>query len=218
MKPKMTQLWISVGLTIWIGAATAFAAGNPVVIMKTTAGDFEIELDSAKAPVTVKNFLSYVDKKFYDGTVFHRVIDNFMIQGGGFTMEKGMLSEKSNDAPIANEAKNGLKNDRGTLAMARTSDPNSATSQFFINHKNNDMLNYPKPDGHGYAVFGKVVKGLDVLDKIAKTKTGSTNNVKGYPMQDVPQTEIKITSVTVKKAAEAAAPAPAAPTKPKKEK
>src|SRR5690606_31067450 len=108
------------------------------------------------------------------------------------------------------EAKNGLKNDRGTIAMARTSDPNSATSQFFINHKNNDMLNYPQPDGHGYAVFGKVTKGLDVLDKIAAVKTGVTAHEKGYPMQDVPQEEVKIISVELKKAAAAA------PEKPKK--
>jgi peptidyl-prolyl cis-trans isomerase A (cyclophilin A) len=175
-------------------AADTKTAAGPVVEMKTSEGTMVIELDEKAAPVTVKNFLAYVNDKFYDGTIFHRVIDGFMIQGGGYVVKGDKLDEKATKAPIANEAKNGLKNDRGTIAMARTSDPNSATSQFFINHVNNDRLNYPNPDGHGYAVFGRVVEGLDVVDKIAKVKTGMR-----YGMADVPEKEIKILSVTVKK-------------------
>jgi peptidyl-prolyl cis-trans isomerase A (cyclophilin A) len=144
------------------------ASSNPIVEMKTSMGTIKIELFQDKAPITVKNFLGYVDDKFYDGTVFHRVMDGFMIQGGGFTREK---QQKKTKSPIKNEAANGLKNDRGTLAMARTGDPNSATSQFFINHKNNEGLNRPNPDGHGYAVFGKVIEGMDIVDKIAKVET-----------------------------------------------
>ncbi|MDA2937045.1 peptidylprolyl isomerase [Acidobacteria bacterium AH-259-A15] len=128
------------------------------------------ELDSEKAPETVKNILQYVDDKFYDGTLFHRVIKNFMIQGGGY--DTNMMRKPTRD-PIPNEAKNGLKNKRGTLTMARTSDPHSATSQIFINHGDNAFLDYPGQDGWGYAVFGKLVSGLDVLDKIATVETGS---------------------------------------------
>ncbi|MDA2925236.1 peptidylprolyl isomerase [Acidobacteria bacterium AH-259-L09] len=127
------------------------------------------ELDSEKAPETVKNILQYVDDKFYDGTLFHRVIKNFMIQGGGY--DTNMMRKPTRD-PIPNEAKNGLKNKRGTLTMARTSDPHSATSQIFINHGDNAFLDYPGQDGWGYAVFGKLVSGLDVLDKIATVETG----------------------------------------------
>lgn len=165
---------------------SAFAA-NPVVIMETSQGAVEIELNEEKAPVTVKNFLSYVDSKFYDNTIFHRVINGFMIQGGGF--EEGM-KEKKTKAPIINEAKNGLRNDEGTIAMARTSDPNSATSQFFINVNNNDSLNYPQPDGHGYAVFGKVIKGMHVVNRIKMVKTG---NLAGH--QNVPMDTVTIKSV-----------------------
>jgi peptidyl-prolyl cis-trans isomerase A (cyclophilin A) len=139
-----------------------------VVVMKTSAGDIKIELDRKKAPVTVKNFLRYVDEKFYDGTVFHRVIDGFMIQGGGFTKD---LSEKETHAPIANEGKNGLKNERGTIAMARTNDLDSATAQFFINVVDNGGLDYP--NNGGYAVFGRVISGLNVVDKIKSVKTGT---------------------------------------------
>ena len=157
--------------------------------MKTSLGEMTIELDDQSAPMTVKNFLEYVDNKHYDGTVFHRVINGFMIQGGGMTAD---LRPKPTHDPIINEASNGLKNDRGTLAMARTSDPDSATSQFFINHKDNDFLNYtgPSPDKIGYAVFGKVVEGMDVVDKIAAVKTGSQS---GY--DDVPVEPVEITSI-----------------------
>ena len=143
------------------------------------------------APKTVENFLAYVNDKHYDGTVFHRVIDGFMIQGGGFTAD---MQQKPTKAPIALEAKNGLKNDTYTIAMARTGDPNSATSQFFINVKDNAMLNAPNPDGHGYAVFGKVVEGTAVVDKIKAVATGN----KG-PHQNVPNTPVTITSATVVK-------------------
>jgi peptidyl-prolyl cis-trans isomerase B (cyclophilin B) len=159
--------------------------------MKTTMGDMMIELDADAAPVTVKNFLEYVNDGYYNGTIFHRVIDGFMIQGGG--MDKDMKPKPNND-PIINEAANGLKNDRGTLAMARTSDPDSATSQFFINHKDNDFLNYtgPTPDKIGYAVFGKVTDGMDIVDAIAEVKT--TRN--GYH-DDVPAEPVEILSVAV---------------------
>lgn len=160
---------------------SSFAA-NPVVLMDTNMGQIEIELLEEKAPVTVKNFLSYVDDKFYDGTIFHRVINGFMIQGGGFS--EGM-SEKKTKAPITNEAKNGLTNDEGTIAMARTGDPNSATSQFFINVASNDSLNYPRPDGHGYAVFGKVTKGMHVVNRIKMVKTGNLSGHQNVPMDAV---------------------------------
>lgn len=173
-------------------APAAKGAKGTVVELKTTEGSIKIELADKDAPITVKNFLAYVNDKFYDGTIFHRVIDGFMIQGGGFTASGDALNEKSTKAPIVNEAKNGLKNDRGTIAMARTSDPNSATAQFFINHVNNERLNHPDPDGHGYAVFGKVIEGLDVVDKIAKTKTGTKGG-----MGDVPLTEVKIVAAQV---------------------
>ncbi|MES2526228.1 MAG: peptidylprolyl isomerase [Bdellovibrionota bacterium] len=157
-------------------------AANPVVVMETSMGSIEIELYQDKAPVSAKNFLMYVDSKFYDKTIFHRVINGFMIQGGGF--EEGM-KEKATKAPIVNEAKNGLKNDTGTIAMARTNDPNSATSQFFINVNNNESLNYPQPDGHGYAVFGKVVSGMHVVERIKTVKTGSLNGHGDVPMDVV---------------------------------
>ncbi|MBL7214832.1 MAG: peptidyl-prolyl cis-trans isomerase [Phycisphaerae bacterium] len=164
---------------------------NTKVQMKTTMGDMIIELDTEAAPVTVKNFLEYVDNGFYAGTVFHRVIPGFMIQGGG--MDKD-LNPKSNNDPIVNEASNGLKNERGTLAMARTSDPDSATSQFFINHKDNDFLNYsgPSPDKIGYAVFARVTEGMDVVDAIAAVKTTR----KGH-YDDVPAEPVEIVSVKV---------------------
>ena len=150
------------------------------VEMTTSAGTLRIELDDAKAPATVANFLSYVAKGHYDGTIFHRVIKGFMIQGGGFTPD---MQQKPTDAPIENEAKNGLKNDAYTIAMARTNDPHSATAQFFINVVDNAFLNHtsPSPQGWGYAVFGKVVKGQDVVDAIRKVRTAR----KGYH-DDVP--------------------------------
>jgi peptidyl-prolyl cis-trans isomerase A (cyclophilin A) len=169
-------------------------ATGTTIELETSEGKIRIALDTEKAPVTTKNFLDYVNSKFYDGTVFHRVIDGFMVQGGGFNIEGGQLKEKKTNPSITNEGKNGLKNDRGTIAMARTRDPNSATAQFFINHVDNNSLNHPNPDGHGYAVFGKVVEGMDVVDKIAKAKTGMK-----YGMSDVPETEVKIISAKVVK-------------------
>ncbi|HPI40449.1 MAG TPA: peptidylprolyl isomerase [Pseudobdellovibrionaceae bacterium] len=164
---------------------------KPVVEMVTNKGTMLIELDAEKAPETVKNFLKYVDEKFYDGTIFHRVISGFMIQGGGFSAD---MKQKETKAPVKNEAKNGLKNDKGTISMARTNDPHSATAQFFINHKNNASLDYPSFDGWGYAVFGKVTQGEDVLEKIAAVKTTSKA---GH--QDVPVETVVIESVKLKK-------------------
>ena len=161
------------------------------VMMTTTVGPITIELDADCAPKTVENFLSYVAGGFYDGTIFHRVIDNFMIQGGGFTAD---MEQKSTQAPIENEANNGLKNQRGTIAMARTQDPHSATAQFFINVQDNDFLNHTGENmqGWGYAVFGKVTDGEDVLDKIRGVQTGSQA---GH--QDVPVEPIIIESVAI---------------------
>lgn len=150
----------------------------------TNLGSFDLELDAKAAPKTVANFERYVKEGFYNGTLFHRVIDGFMIQGGGF--EAGM-QHKEGHAPIENEAINGLKNDKYTIAMARTSDPHSATSQFFINVSDNDFLNHTVPSGQGwgYAVFGRVVKGFDVIDRIAKVKTGSSRGFQDVPKEDV---------------------------------
>ena len=158
------------------------------VLMTTTLGNIEIELNDEKAPATVKNFLRYVDEGFYSGTVFHRVINDFMIQGGGFTTD---LDRTRGHAPVANEAKNGLSNSRGTLAMARTNAPHSATSQFFINHQDNRNLDYPSFDGWGYAVFGKVTQGMETVDRIADV---TTSNQMG--MQNVPVEPIVIESIT----------------------
>ena len=163
----------------------------PRVKLATSAGDIVVELAPDKAPRTVENFLQYVRDKHYDGTVFHRVIDGFMIQGGGFTPE---LKQKPTRAPVPLEASNGLKNDKYTIAMARTANPNSATSQFFINVKDNAMLNAPNPDGHGYTVFGKVVAGTEVVDKIRAVRTGNKGG-----MQDVPLESVTIQSATVAK-------------------
>ena len=176
-----------------ISAAPAFAqdAANPKVKLTTSIGDIVVQLDAAKAPKTVENFLAYVKDKHYDGTIFHRVMDGFMIQGGGFTPD---MQQKATKAPVPLEATNGLKNDTYTIAMARTGNPNSATSQFFINVKNNDMLNAPKPDGYGYTVFGKVVSGTEVVDKIKAVATGN----KG-PHQNVPTTPVVIESATLVK-------------------
>ena len=161
------------------------------VLLKTNKGDITLSLDAVKAPKTVANFLQYVKSGHYDGTIFHRVIDNFMIQGGGMTAG---MKQKPTGAEIENEANNGLKNERGTVAMARTSDPHSATAQFFINVNDNDFLNYTAPNaqGWGYAVFGKVTDGLDVVDKIRKVKTGSS----GFH-QDVPAEDVVIEKATV---------------------
>lgn len=161
------------------------------VTLQTNHGDILIELDAEKAPNTVANFLTYVNEGFFDGTVFHRVINNFMIQGGGFDVD---MKQKSTKAPIQNEANNGLKNEPYTLAMARTSDPHSATAQFFINVANNDFLNFtsPTPNGWGYAVFGKVVEGTEIVDKIKGVKTGN----RGFH-QDVPAEAVIIEKATL---------------------
>ena len=161
------------------------------IIIETNMGVIELELYPDKAPLTVENFMNYVKSGFFDGLIFHRVINGFMVQGGGFD-EK--MAEKASNAPIKNEADNGLKNERGTIAMARTSDPHSATSQFFINHKTNPLLNYKAKTtaGWGYAVFGKVIKGIETVDKIASVQTGN----KGY-YQDVPLENVVIKSVKV---------------------
>ena len=178
----------AMALTATIFAAPSFAHAEPKVQIKTSMGDIVVELNEAKAPKSVANFLQYVRDKHYDGTVFHRVIGDFMIQGGGMDAD---MKEKLTRGPIPLEASNGLKNDRGTIAMARTGNPNSATSQFFINVVNNDMLNAPKPDGHGYAVFGKVIKGMDVVDKIRAVPTGNRGM-----HQNVPTTAVTILSAT----------------------
>ena len=171
---------------------TVHAQGNtPVnVTLETSLGTITLELDAAKAPETVANFVQYARAGHYDGVVFHRVIKNFMIQGGGYDEQ---YRQKPTRAPVKNEAKNGLKNLRGSIAMARTSDPHSASAQFFINHKDNDFLDYPGQDGWGYCVFGKVTAGMDVVDKIAATPTGAS-----APFgRDVPVTPVVIRKATV---------------------
>ncbi|MGJ7552824.1 peptidylprolyl isomerase [Variovorax sp. GB1R11] len=178
---RRSALVLAAALTF---AATGHAqtAAAPRVKLATSAGDIVLELDAAKAPKSVENFLQYVKDKHYDGTVFHRVIDGFMIQGGGFTAD---LQQKPTRAPIPLEASNGLKNDKYTVAMARTGNPNSATSQFFINVKNNDSLNAPNPDGYGYTVFGKVVAGTDVVDKIRGVATGNKGGMQNVPLEAI---------------------------------
>jgi len=154
----------------------------PKVKLQTNLGDIVIELDDQNAPVTTENFLKYVEEGFYNGTIFHRVIKNFMIQGGGFTAD---MSRKQVHPPIVNEAANGLKNLRGTISMARTDNPNSATSQFFINHVDNNALNYIPNRNPGYAVFGKVIDGLDVVDKIATVRTTVKAGMRDVPVETV---------------------------------
>ncbi|CAN5243500.1 hypothetical protein BH23VER1_BH23VER1_27580 [soil metagenome] len=187
-------------------AEDAPATDNPKVKLETSKGPIVIELNAEKAPVSVENFLGYVRDGFYDNTVFHRVIKNFMVQGGGFGVaDDGTVTQKETGKTIKNEAQNGLKNERGTLAMARTGDPDSATSQFFINVVDNDGLDYPEPDGHGYAVFGKVVEGMDTVDAIKDTPTGMSTlksripsgELLDTPMRDVPTEIITITKATV---------------------
>lgn len=176
---------------VLLATTGAYAQNAPKVKFETTLGDFTVEVYPDKAPKTVENFLQYVNDKQYNGTVFHRVMDGFMVQAGGMTAD---MKEKPTRAPIPLEARNGLRNDRGTIAMARTSNPNSATAQFFINVVDNQGLNAPQPDGFGYAVFGKVVSGMDVVDKIRQTPTGN----KGMH-QNVPLTTITINSATLAK-------------------
>jgi peptidyl-prolyl cis-trans isomerase A (cyclophilin A) len=175
--------------TLAVAGTASWAQNAPRVKLATSSGDIVIELAPEKAPKTVDNFLQYVKDKHYDGTTFHRVIDGFMIQGGGFTPD---MKQKPTRAPVPLEAGNGLKNDKYTVAMARTSDPNSATSQFFINVVDNARLNAPNPDGHGYTVFGKVVSGTEVVDKIRAARTGNKGG-----MSDVPLETITIQSATV---------------------
>jgi len=179
-------------ITVGLGGSSPVAGkGNPVVILSTSLGDIKVELNSEKAPVTAQNFLGYVKSGYYDGTIFHRVIPGFMIQGGGLTPD---MQDKPGQKPaIKNESSNGLKNDRGTLAMARTQAPDSATSQFFINVKDNSFLNKESAaDKVGYAVFGKVIEGMDVVDKIEKVKTTAKP-----PHQNVPAEAVVIKSVKV---------------------
>ncbi len=194
IRSAMTMANLYACLLVLMVGTTGQAAeqGAPRVVIQTNMGSIEVELDPGKAPNTVKNFFEYVNSKFYDGTIFHRVIKGFMIQGGGFTQD---MNQKKTSAPIAIESNNGLKNDRGTIAMARTGDPNSATSQFFISTKDNAFLNYSAPNmqGYGYTVFGKVIKGMEVVDKIENAKTGS----KGH-MGDVPVEPVIIEKISVK--------------------
>ena len=160
----------------------AYAQAGTSVQFQTSAGDFVIELNAEKAPKTVENFLQYVNDKHYEGTVFHRVIDGFMVQGGGFT---AAMAQKPTRGPIPLEASTGLRNDRGTIAMARSGNPNSATSQFFINVVDNAGLNAPQPDGFGYAVFGKVSSGMETIDKIRMLPTGNKSGMQNVPLAPV---------------------------------
>jgi peptidyl-prolyl cis-trans isomerase A (cyclophilin A) len=175
---KIKLLILTLLLTIFSTAALA----TPQVLLQTSMGDIEIELDSEHAPITTKNFLDYVNSGFYENLTFHRVIPGFMIQGGG---ADDQLKFKENNPPIKNEADNGLKNDRGTIAMARTSEINSATSQFFINVVNNDFLNYKSPEQYGYAVFGKVTKGMDIVDKIVSIPTKRVGPHQNVPVEPI---------------------------------
>lgn len=184
--------WRATVVVACIGLGSVSAAWAQKVRLATSQGDIVVQLDAKKAPKTVANFVQYVKDGHYDGTVFHRVIGNFMIQGGGFTAD---MSEKKTRDPIPLEARNGLKNERGSIAMARTMDPNSATAQFFINVVDNDMLNADRsPDGNGYAVFGKVVDGMDVVDKIRAVKT-----TRKPPHADVPAEPVTIRKATLEK-------------------
>ncbi|SUO97532.1 peptidylprolyl isomerase [Suttonella ornithocola] len=177
-------------LLLALGFVSLQVLASPTVLMKTSAGEMEIELNENEAPKTVDNFLRYVKEGFYNGTTFHRVIKGFMIQGGGYDVN---YEKRPTRGPIASETQNGLKNDRGTIAMARTSDPHSATSQFFINVVNNDFLNPGGADAYGYTVFGKVIKGMDVADKIAALPTTAA----GPFSQDVPEKPVIIESIKI---------------------
>ena len=183
MKAILIATLIVVGVVLAAGAADK-PGDNPKVVLDTSKGKIVLELYLQKAPETVVNFLSYVDAKFYDGTVFHRVIPSFMIQGGGFTV---FMKRKSGKRPIKNEADKGLKNDRGTIAMARTGDPHSASAQFFINSANNDSLNHKNKtqQGWGYAAFGRVIAGMDVVDAISAVKTTRQGGYSDVPVEPV---------------------------------
>ena len=167
---------------------------SDIVMMETSKGTIEIELNRGKAPITVKNFVQYVNDEFFKGLCFHRVIKRFMIQGGGFTAEGKPRATRDN---IQIESRNGLKNEKGTIAMARTSDPDSASSQFFINTVDNANLNYPSFDGHGYTVFGKVISGMEVVEEIENSATGTKMTPHG-PMQDWPNVDVVIVKATMK--------------------
>ncbi|MFZ2852483.1 MAG: peptidylprolyl isomerase [Rhodocyclaceae bacterium] len=171
-----------------VGAA---ALAAPTVEMQTSMGRIVVELNAEKAPKSVENFLHYARDGFYSGTIFHRVIDGFMIQGGGFSKD---MEQKPASRKVENEGKNGLKNERGTIAMARTQDPHSASAQFFINHRDNAPLDYPSRDGWGYAVFGKVTQGMDVVDKIAKVANGDRGMFQNVPLEPVVIQSVKIIS------------------------
>jgi len=186
MRSLILFLMLSFTSTYSFSTENKMSETQTKVKFQTTLGDFIIELDAEKAPITVKNFITYVEEGFFNGTIFHRIIPGFMAQGGGFDTS---FAQKETHGMIKNEADNGLKNDRGTLAMARTPAPDSATAQFFINYKDNDFLNYSAPtqNGWGYAVFAKVVEGMDIVDEMANQATGNKN---GH--QDVPTTDIII--------------------------
>ncbi len=183
MKTTLVSALIIFSLLIFTGSANAEDI-NPKVVLDTSKGKIVLELYPDNAPETVKNFLNYVDAKFYDGMIFHRVIPNFMIQGGGFTTD---MKRKNPQAPIKNEADKGLKNDRGTIAMARTGDPHSATAQFFINSKNNDFLNHKSKtqQGWGYTAFGKVIEGMKTVDAISAVKTKTVGGSRDVPAEPV---------------------------------
>lgn len=194
MQTQLAHLTRRLALALAVASVSlmsAHAQAAPSVQFQTSLGDFVIELDAEKAPKTVENFLQYVKDKHYEGMIFHRVIDGFMVQGGGFN---AAMAQKPTRAPIPLEAANGLRNDRGTIAMARTGNPNSATSQFFINVVDNAGLNAPQPDGFGYAVFGKVSSGMDTIDKIRTVPTGNKSG-----MQNVPLAPVTIESVRLLK-------------------
>jgi len=191
MRNIITSLVFTVSLL-----TSGIALANPKVEFKTTMGNFVVELDSVKAPKTTANFINYVNSGFYNGTIFHRVIDGFMIQGGGFTPD---LVQKPTNAPVVSEAQNGLKNQTYTIAMARTSDPDSATAQFFINVKDNEGLNYPNAMGNGYTVFGKVISGTQTIDAIRKIPTMIASTPKTGRMSDVPSKTVTIETATVLK-------------------
>ena len=210
MNRRLTLLTFALLPTLALGepapTATPGTAKAQQVCLTTNHGDIVLELDATKAPLTVENFLSYVTKKHYDGTVFHRVMDGFMIQGGDFAVQDGTLVQKTVGKGITNESQNGLKNERGTVAMARTNDPNSATAQFFINVVDNAMLDYP--NNGGYAVFGKVVTGMEVVDKIKAQPTGvtkltmlhpTTGEKMIIPSPNVPATNVVIVSASIVK-------------------
>ena len=202
---RLTLLFVCILLVMPLAQVNADEL-HPRVRMTTSFGDILLELDREKAPKSVENFLSYVQEGFYDGTIFHRVIDGFMIQGGGFSQD---FQKKPTHAPVENEANNGLKNINGTIAMARTNDPHSATAQFFINVADNGFLDHrsPSPRGWGYAVFGKVVEGMDVVDKIRRSATGS-----GGPFRkDVPRTAVIIERVSLDAGMGGAVPAVPSP-------